>query len=66
MSNLITRITIDVHHDRMTAEENKLFDMLVGAETLKLPNMGAQSILMEALQNGRADVKLEVKQGPVA
>ena len=62
----VTRITIDVCHDRMTAEENKLFDRFVGAETLKLPNMGAQSILMEALQNGRADVKLEVKQGPVA
>lgn len=62
----ITRITIDVCHDRMTEEDNKLFDRFVGAETLKLPNMGAQSILMEALQNGRADVKLEVKQGPVA
>lgn len=66
MSNLITRITIDVHHDRMTEEDNKLFDRFVNEAGLKILAMDAQTILIECLSNGQADVKLEVKQGPVA
>lgn len=57
---MITRITIDVHHDRMTKEQRKLFETFVGADTLKLPGMGAQSELCEALIRGDAEVKLEV------
>lgn len=57
---MITRITIDVDHARMTREENKLFDRFVSAETLKLPGMGAQSMLMEALTKDQAEIKLEV------
>lgn len=58
----VTVLTIAVYHARMTREENRLFDQLVSAETLRIPGLGAQSTVMEALSNGACEVALEVRE----
>ena len=66
-----TVITITVYHDRMTREENRLFDQFVSPATLRIPGYGAQSALMEVLGGEsiisasgpvlyQSDIKLEV------
>jgi hypothetical protein len=66
-----TVITITVYHDRLTKEENRLFDQFVSPATLRIPGYGAQSALMEVLGSKstinasgpvlyQSDIKLEV------
>lgn len=58
----VTVVTITVHHDRMTREENRLFDTFVSPEYLVIDGSVAHVHLIEALVSKQAEVTLEIRE----